>query len=80
MIRSIINKGVNMDKYTKFILTIIAVGVLGLNFHLFKGKIVSPANASSHQVIKMTICNETGTRCAGINGSGNLRVYDFGGS
>ena len=49
-------------------------------FHLFKGEIVSPANASSHQVIKMTICNETGTRCAGINGKGNLRVYDFGGS
>ena len=29
-----------IDKYTKFILTLIAVGILGLNFHLFKGDIV----------------------------------------
>ena len=35
-----------MDKYTKFILTVIAVGVLGLNFHLIDGDIISKANAS----------------------------------
>ena len=29
-----------MDKYTKFILTVIAVGIIALNFNL-----VSPANA-----------------------------------
>ena len=39
-------KGVNMDKYTKFILTMIAVGILGLNYHLFSGDIISKANAS----------------------------------
>ena len=32
-------KGESMDKYTKFILTIIAVGVLGLNYHLIKDDI-----------------------------------------
>ena len=37
-----------MDKYTKFILTIIAVGILGLNFHLFKDGIISPVNAAGH--------------------------------
>jgi len=30
-----------MDRYTKFILTVIAVGVLGLNFYLFDGEIIS---------------------------------------
>ena len=34
-----------MDKYTKFILTMIAVGILGLNYHLFKGEIISKAYA-----------------------------------
>ena len=34
-----------MDKYTKFILTMIAVGTLGLNYHLFKGEIISPTHA-----------------------------------
>ena len=38
-------KGESMDKYTKFILTIIAVGVLGLNYHLIKDDIFSPAHA-----------------------------------
>jgi len=34
-----------IDKYTKFILTLIAVGILGLNFYLFKGDIVKEAKA-----------------------------------
>ena len=34
-----------MDKYTKFILTIIAVGIIGINFQLFGGDIISKANA-----------------------------------
>jgi hypothetical protein len=36
----------NMDKYTKFILTMIAVGIIGINYHLFSGDIISKANAS----------------------------------
>ena len=35
-----------MDKYTKFILTLIAVGIIGINFQLFGGDIISKANAS----------------------------------
>ena len=34
-----------MDRYTKFILTIIAVGIIGINFQLFGGDIISSANA-----------------------------------
>ena len=35
-----------MDRYTKFILTMIAVGIIGINYHLFSGDIISKANAS----------------------------------
>ena len=36
-----------MDKYTKFILTIIAVGVVGINLQMLSGKIITPAHAVS---------------------------------
>ena len=56
-----------IDKYTKFILTLIAVGIIGINFHLFKGSIMKDAFASNHQVHKIAICNEDGSKCATIN-------------
>ena len=34
-----------MDRYKKFILTVIAVGIIGINIQLFKNDIVSNANA-----------------------------------
>jgi lipopolysaccharide export system protein LptC len=34
-----------MDKYTKFILTMIAVALFGINYHLFSGEIISSAEA-----------------------------------
>jgi hypothetical protein len=34
-----------MDKYTKFVLTIIAFGILALNIQLFKNDIITNANA-----------------------------------
>ena len=36
-----------MDKYTKFILTIIAVGIIGINVHLISDKLITNANAST---------------------------------
>ena len=39
-----------MDKYTKFILTMIAVGIIGINFHLIKGDIISKAEANHDSV------------------------------
>ena len=35
-----------MDRYTKFILTMIAVALFGINYHLFSGDIISSAKAS----------------------------------
>ena len=56
-----------MDKYTKFILTMIAVGIIGINFQLFGGDILSSAKAShGGDVHKIAICNEYGSQCAGI--------------
>ena len=34
-----------MDRYTKFILTMIAVALFGINYHLFSGEIISSAEA-----------------------------------
>jgi|TARA_B110000914_G_C15145308_1_gene301385 hypothetical protein len=63
-----------MDKYTKFILTIIAIGVLGLNFHLIKGEIVSPVNAANNSVQKVVLCNSSGFNCAGITPNGYFKI------
>tara|TARA_Y200000002_G_scaffold376987_1_gene381804 strand:+ start:225 stop:470 length:246 start_codon:yes stop_codon:yes gene_type:complete len=35
-----------LDKYTKFILTLIAIGIIGINFYLFKVNIVGEVNAA----------------------------------
>ncbi len=35
-----------MDRYTKFVLSIIAIGVIGINIYLFSNKIITNANAS----------------------------------
>ena len=59
-----------MDKYTKFILTVIAVGIVGINFKLFNGEIISAAKAGSDQVYKIAICNESGGNCAAIHTAG----------
>ena len=42
-----------MDRYTKFILTIISVALIGVNYHLFDGKIISSAEAN-HKVATAT--------------------------
>ena len=56
-----------MDKYTKFILTMIAVALFGINYHLFSGDIISSAEAShGGGVHKIAICNESGSRCSDI--------------
>ncbi len=60
-----------IDQYTKFLLTLIAVGILGLNFHLYKGSIIKNAFAANEQIHKIAICNEQGTKCAGVSENGN---------
>ena len=70
-----------MDKYTKFILTTIAVGIMGLNYHMFKGEIFSNAYAASGEVHKIAICNEYGSKCADIairEGSSGTKLLMIG--
>ena len=38
-----------MDKYTKFILTMIAIALFGINYHLFSGNIISSAEAMHNE-------------------------------
>ncbi len=56
-----------MDKYTKFILTMIAVALFGINYHLFSGDIISSAKAShGGDVHKIAICTDDGNRCVNV--------------
>ena len=65
-----------MDKYTKFILTMIAVALFGINYHLFSGDIISSAKASHDHdtgnggVYKIVICGEDGNSCAKVSKDG----------
>lgn len=54
------------NNYTNFILTVIAVGILGLNYYMFNGKIISEAKAASESVQKVAICDSSGSRCAAV--------------
>ena len=68
-----------MDKYTKFILTTIAIGILGLNYHLFKGEIITSAFADEEKVYKIAICNPLSTGqsgCVGINKNRQFQIKD----
>ena len=70
-----------MDTYTKFILSIIAVGILGLNYHLFNGEIMNQAHAASNQIHKIAICEPGTNRCARISEgirAGELVIYNNG--
>ena len=44
-----------IDKYTKLILTLIAVGIIGINFYLYDVKFVKKAHAVSINVAVMQI-------------------------
>ena len=69
-------KQMTIDKYTKFILTLIAVGVIGINFHLYSGSFVKEARAGSHNVVhKIAICDKRGDSCVGVFG-GKLLITD----
>ena len=36
------------DKYTKLMLTIIAVGIIGINIHIYKGSVIEDAYANAN--------------------------------
>ena len=60
-----------VDKYTKAVLTVIAVGLLGINIHLFTGGLIKNAYASD--VLKVQICDSNGYFCADVS-SQSLQV------
>jgi hypothetical protein len=65
-----------MDRYAKFILTMIAVGIFGLNYHLFKGEIISSAYADKEKVHKIAICNQGGYKCSTLAADGEIRIFN----
>jgi len=64
------HKGENMDKYMKFIFTIIAVGIIGINIQMLNGGsgFIGKAHAITTDVQKVVICDEHGFDCAGVSG------------
>ena len=59
-----------MDRYTKFILTMIAVALFGINYHMFGGEIISKAEAQqvSTIVYKVTLCDVWERNCYNLAG------------
>ena len=59
-----------MDKYTKGILTVIAVGIIGLNIQMMNGGgVITKAHAIGDDVQKVAICDEHGFDCALVSSS-----------
>ena len=60
-----------MDKYTKIILTIIAVSLLGINFQMMGGSLIQKAFAAEN-IQKVIICDPRNTNlCANVRENRN---------
>ena len=87
MLRSLINKGVNvetikyevkLEKSVKVILAVFAFGIILNAFVTPAGQElfgIKDANAAG-SVHKIAICTESGSRCADIDGYGLLKVWN----
>ena len=63
-----------MDKFTKGILTVIAVGIIGLNVQMMNGGgFITKANAFGTDLVKVQICNII-DKCADVSRDGKLEV------
>ena len=66
-----------MDKLTKGILTVIAIGIIGLNVQMMNGGgFMTKAYAVTDDVKKVAICDEFGLKCAAVT-SNELWVKSF---
>jgi hypothetical protein len=63
-----------MDKYTKGILTVIAVGIIGLNVQWMNGGGFMTKAHAIGDVQKVAICNSSGNRCAYVTRNQALEV------
>ena len=63
-----------MDKYTKGILTVIAVGIIGVNIQLLNtgSGFFTKANAMNTNITKVQICDIT--TCSSLSWDGKLKV------
>ena len=62
-----------MDKFTKGILTIIAIGIIGLNVQMMNGGgFITKANAFNPNLTKVQICDVS--NCAKISFDKELKV------
>ena len=61
-----------IDRYTKAVLTVIAVCLCLITAQNFN--IVPSAEASSHSIQKVQICNWNGDRCAFVDSDDSLHV------
>ena len=63
-----------MDKYTKGVLTIIAVGIIGINLQLLNGgnSLFTKANAFNSDLTKVQICDIT--KCANLSWDEKIKV------
>jgi len=63
-----------MDKFSKGILTVIAVGIIGINIQMLNGGsgFFTKANAMNMDLQKVQICSIS--NCASVNFSGQLQV------
>ena len=62
-----------MDKYTKGILTVIAVGIVALNIQILNGGgFISKAHAFDVQ--RVAICSQNGFNCAKVDSWDGLSV------
>jgi hypothetical protein len=62
-----------MDKFTKGILTVIAVGIIGLNVQMMNGGgFITKANAFNSDLVKVQICDVS--NCAKISFDKELKV------
>jgi hypothetical protein len=57
-----------MDKYTKGILTVIAVGIIGLNVQMMNGGgFITKANAFNSNLTKVQICDVSACASVGFD-------------
>ena len=65
-----------MDKFTKGILTVIAVGIIGLNVQMMNGGGFVTKAQAFEQGVKVSICDSAGMRCADVTRNNRLKVTD----
>jgi hypothetical protein len=61
-------EGNMVDRYTKAVLTVIAVALVGL----VAQNSLFPAQAQYGQLVKVVICDQSGLNCAGVSRIGSV--------